>query len=123
MSLMALLGIATAYAAEKTTTVPAHQAPAHSDAGLMSMLPLIILFIVFVYFFLIRPQSKRSKEAKQLMDSLTVDAEVVTIGGIHGKVTEIKDNTVTLMVAKQVNIVMQKTSIATVLPKGTLSHL
>ena len=102
------------------------QAPAAADAGLMgnlsTFLPLVLMFVV-MYFLMIRPQQKRAKEQKSMMDALAKGDEVVTSGGILAKVSKVTDNYVTLEVAPNTDIVVQKNAIATLLPKGTLKSL
>jgi preprotein translocase subunit YajC len=97
------------------------QAPAAgADAGgLMSFLPLILMFGV-LYFIMIRPQMRRQKETKAMLAALSVGDEVLTGGGIFGKVTAIKDDVVTVEIALNTQVQMQKGAITTVLPKGTL---
>lgn len=86
-----------------------------------------ILFIggMFVLFYLIlwRPQSKRAKEHKELVSALAKGDEVLTSGGLLGKVTKVTDDYVTLQVAEGVELSMQKASIAAALPKGTLKSI
>ncbi|KAB2900098.1 MAG: preprotein translocase subunit YajC [Xanthomonadales bacterium] len=86
---------------------------------LMSFLPLIILFGIF-YFMLIRPQMKRAKEQRAMIAALAKGDEVLTNGGLLGRVEEIGDQFVVLEVADKVSVKMQKQAIAAVLPKGTL---
>jgi preprotein translocase subunit YajC len=104
----------------------AQAAPAAANAGLMgnlsTFLPLILMFVV-MYFLMIRPQQKRAKEQKQMMDALAKGDEVVTAGGILGKVSKVNDTYVTIEVAANTEIVVQKHSITTLLPKGTLKSL
>lgn len=102
----------------------AQAAPAAADptGGLMGMLPLILMFVV-LYFLMIRPQMKRAKEHKSMVEALAKGDEVVTQGGVAGRVAEIGDNFIHLEVAEKTNIIVQKQSIATVLPKGTLKTL
>ena len=88
--------------------------------GFMSMLPMLIIFAVVFYFLLIRPQSKRAKEQKQMMDSLHLDDEILTSGGVIGRVTRLRDNYVYVMISKNTEVMLQKNAIAAVLPKGTL---
>ncbi|MCM2253122.1 preprotein translocase subunit YajC [Azoarcus sp. DD4] len=90
--------------------------------GLMGLLPLILMFVV-LWFLMIRPQMKRAKEHKSMVEALAKGDEVVTQGGVAGRVAEIGDNFVHLEVAEKTNILVQKQSIATVLPKGTLKTL
>ena len=99
----------------------AQSAPGPSDP-LISMLPLVLVFVVF-YFFLIRPQSKRQKEHKDMVAKLAVGDEVVTNGGILGRVTELGDKFVQVEVADGVRIKMQRHTIGAVVPKGTLKSV
>ena len=97
-----------------------------ADPGMMgnlsTFLPLILMFVV-MYFLMIRPQQKRAKEQKAMMDALAKGDEVVTAGGILGKVAKVNDTYVTVEVAANTQIVVQKASITTLLPKGTLKSL
>lgn len=86
---------------------------------LVSFLPLIILFGIF-YFMLIRPQMKRSKEQRAMIAALAKGDEVLTNGGLLGRVEEINEQFVVLEVANGVSVKMQKQAISAVLPKGTL---
>ncbi len=90
--------------------------------NLTSFLPLVLMFVV-MYFLMIRPQQKRAKEQKAMMDALSKGDEVVTAGGFLGKVVKVADSYVTLEVATGTEIVVQKSSITTLLPKGTLKAL
>lgn len=118
MSLLSLLGISTAHAA--TTAAPA---AAPQQGSMLSMLPMLILFIAAFYFLLVRPQSKRAKEQRQLIDNLAVGDEVLTAGGLAGRVIKLRDAYAVIAVGKDVEMVFQKASIATVLPKGTLEAI
>jgi len=97
------------------------QAPAAGadSGGLMSFLPLILMFAV-LYFIMIRPQMKRQKETKAMLEALAVGDEVMTVGGIMGKVTAMKEAVVTVEISAGTEVQMQKAAITTVLPKGTL---
>lgn len=77
----------------------------------MSFLPLILIIVVF-YFFMIRPQIKKQKEAKSFMENIKKGDKVVTIGGIHGKIHEINDNHFMLEIAEGVKIKVLKTAIS-----------
>ncbi|HMB60921.1 MAG TPA: preprotein translocase subunit YajC [Xanthomonadales bacterium] len=92
---------------------------AAGQGGLLSFLPLIVIFIVF-YFLLIRPQMKRAKEHKALVAQLSVGDEVVTNGGLLGKVTNVGDSFVSLELSENVKIKLQKHAVASVMPKGTI---
>ncbi len=80
--------------------------------------PLILVFLIF-YFLLIRPQQKRIKQHRQMLASLKKGDRVVTAGGIHGTITSISENTVTLEIAPKVRIKVQKGSISYVLSRGS----
>ncbi len=90
--------------------------------GLMGLLPLILMFVV-LWFLMIRPQMKRAKEHKAMVGALAKGDEVMTQGGVAGRVAEVGDNFIHLEVADKVNLVVQKQAVATVLPKGTLKTL
>lgn len=99
------------------------QAAAPAGAGgLMSFLPIILMFVV-LYFLMIRPQMKRQKEQKAMIEALAKGDEVVTAGGLVGKVTKVSDAYVTLEVAEGTEIVLQKASVTMLLPKGTVKSL
>jgi preprotein translocase subunit YajC len=85
----------------------------------VQLLPLVLIFVVF-YFLLIRPQAKRAKEHKAMVAALAAGDEVVTSGGILGKVTEMGDQFLTVEVADGVRIKVQRHTISSVLPKGTI---
>ena len=89
---------------------------------LMSFLPLIIIFVIF-YFLLIRPQQKKTKAHKQMVEALAKGDEVITSGGIVGRVTEVKDDFIMLEVADNVSVRAQRVAVASVLPKGTLKSI
>ena len=86
---------------------------------IMQLLPLILIFVVF-YFLLIRPQAKRTKEHKAMLAALAVGDEVVTSGGMLGKVTEAGEQFLTVEVAEGVRVKVQRHTVSTVLPKGTM---
>ena len=86
----------------------------------MSSLIMMALFAVVFYFLLIRPQSKRQKEHKNMLEAIQKGDEVVTNGGILGKVTKITDNFIVLTVASGVDMKFQKHAITATLPKGTI---
>jgi preprotein translocase subunit YajC len=97
----------------------AHAQDAAQPGGLMSFLPLIIIFIIF-YFLLIRPQMKRAKEHRKLVAELGNGDEVVTNGGLLGRITKVGESFVTVELADNVQIKVQKHAIANVMPKGTI---
>lgn len=86
---------------------------------LAQFLPLILIFAVF-YFLLIRPQMKRAKDHKNLVSSLAKGDEVVTNGGLLGRIVDLNDAFVTLELAENVKIKLQRQAVATVMPKGTV---
>ena len=97
-------------------------ASADPTGGLMQMLPMILMFVV-LWFLMVRPQMKKAKEHKALLAAIAKGDEVVTQGGIVGKVTKVGDSYVSVEIATGVEVVVQKPSIGLVLPKGTLKSL
>ncbi len=95
------------------------QAAAPGGADLMSMLPIILMFVV-LYFVMIRPQMKRAKEHKAMVEALQKGDEVIAAGGVLGKVTKVADNYVTIEIADKVEIRVQRPAVQLVLPKGTI---
>lgn len=100
----------------------AEGAAAPQGGGFMDFLPLIALLLVF-YFLILRPQQKRAKEHKALVDALQKGDEIVTIGGTLGKVTKVDENYVWVEVAEGVVITIQKAAVQTSLPKGTIKSI
>ncbi len=96
-------------------------APA-AGGSVTSALLLPVLLIVVFYFLLIRPQQKKQKEHRQMVEALGVGTEVVTGGGVLGKVTDLGEQFVTVEIADGVKVKIQRHSIASVLPKDTLKH-
>ena len=92
---------------------------AGGNMGLMNLLFPIILIGAF-YFLLIRPQTKRAKEHKQMVESLKKGDEVVTGGGVLGRITEIGENFIQVEIAEGVQIKVQKQAVSSLMPKGTL---
>lgn len=97
----------------------AQGAPAAADPGFLSFLPLIVIFILF-YFLLIRPQVKRAKDHRTMVDALSKNDEIVTSGGIVGRITKMDESFITLEISDGVEVKVQKTAVASLLPKGTL---
>lgn len=89
------------------------------QSSLMGMLPLLLMFVV-MWFVLIRPQMKKSKEHKAMIEALSKGDEVVTGGGLLGKVTKLGDSHVSIEVADGVEVQLLRSSVQQVLPKGTL---
>ena len=97
----------------------AQTADAAGPSTLQSLLPMVALFVIF-YFLLIRPQQKRQKEHKNMVSGLTTGDEVVTMGGVLGKIKSVDDNFITLEVAKDVEIRVQRQSVQAMMPSGTV---
>lgn len=87
--------------------------------GLMGILPMVVIFGV-MYFLMVRPQMKRQKEHRAMLEKIGVGDEVITNGGIAGVVREIGDSFIGVEIADNLRVRVQKGAIATVLPKGTL---
>jgi preprotein translocase subunit YajC len=101
----------------------AQAAPAAGgEPGIMGFLPIILMFVL-LYFLMIRPQMKRAKEQKAMVESLQKGDEVITAGGVLGRITKVADPYVTLQIAPNTEISVQKAAVSTVLPKGTLKTL
>ncbi len=93
-----------------------------AGGGLMSFLPIILMFVV-LYFLMIRPQMKRQKEQKAMIDALSKGDEIVTAGGMLGKISKVSEAYLTVEIADGTEIVMQKASVTMLLPKGTIKSL
>ena len=89
------------------------------QSSLMSMLPLVLMFVV-LYFVMIRPQMKRQKEHRAMIDALAKGDEVATAGGVLGKVTKLGDAYLSLEIATGVEVQVQRTAVVQVLPKGSI---
>lgn len=96
------------------------QAGGESDP-ILGFLPLIVIFVLF-YFLLIRPQNKKQKEHRQMVEAVGAGDEIVTGGGVLGKVTEVGEQFVTVEIANNVTVKVQKHTISTVLPKGSVKN-
>ena len=107
--------ISTAYA----QSAPAAAAPNDLSSSLMSMLPLVLMFVV-LYFVMIRPQMKRQKELKAMLDALAKGDEVVTTGGLLGKIAQLGEQQIGLEVAGGVVLQLQRSAVVQVLPKGSI---
>ena len=97
-------------------------APQGQGDPLMSFLPLIFIFVVF-YFLLIRPQTKKAKEQKQMIEALAKGDEVVTSGGLLGRISKVGDNFIELDISEGVTVKVQRHAVANLMPKGTIKGL
>ena len=113
-SLLALTLVSSSLFAEAQAARP--------QGGLVQFVPLILIFGIF-YFLIIRPQSKRAKEQQTFISALKRGDEVVTAGGILGRVTKVSDSYIVLALSDTVEITLQKSSIVSALPKGTLKSI
>jgi len=93
-------------------------APGAATTGIFNIV-LLLVFVVMLYFLLLRPQIKRAKQHKEMVESLSKGDEIVSSGGVLGKITEVDESFVALEVAKGLEVRLQKNSIASVVPKGT----
>jgi len=89
---------------------------------MLSFLPIILMFVV-LYLFMIRPQMKRAKETKQMIDALQKGDEVITAGGVVGRITKISDAYLSIEIAPNTEINVQRTAVQMLLPKGTIKSL
>ena len=92
------------------------------DAGMLSFLPIILMFVV-LYIFMIRPQMKRAKEQKQMIEALQKGDEVIAAGGLIGRITKLGDQYLTLEIAPNTEIILQRAAVQVTLPKGTIKTL
>lgn len=113
-------------AAIETLKLITAQAAAGGENALMGMLPIILMFVI-LYFLMIRPQMKRQKEHRNMVAALAKGDEVITSGGLLGKVTKVSDSYVTIEIStladKPVETVLQRTAVTSILPKGTIKAL
>jgi preprotein translocase subunit YajC len=100
-------------------TAPAAAAGGSMADSLMSMLPLVLMFVV-LYFVMIRPQMKKQKEHRAMIEAVAKGDEVVTAGGVLGKISKIGENYLGIEVANGVEIQIQRSAVVQVLPKGTI---
>jgi preprotein translocase subunit YajC len=98
------------------------QSASGGDPGYIGFLPIILMFVL-LYFLMIRPQMKRSKEQKQMVEALQKGDEVIAAGGVLGRITKISDAYVSLEVAPNIEISVQRTAVQLLLPKGTLKSI
>ncbi len=90
--------------------------------GMMSLIMIMLMFGV-LYFLMIRPQMKKAKEHKSMLDALQKGDEVVTAGGVLGRITKIGDNYVTVEIANNIEVQVQRPAVQLVLPKGTIKNI
>jgi len=100
-------------------TAPAAAGGGDMMSSLGSMLPLVLMFVV-LYFVMIRPQMKRQKEARAMIEALAKGDEVATSGGLLGKITQIGEQYLTIEIAKGVEVQVQRSAVVQVLPKGAI---
>lgn len=108
--------VAHAYA-QTSGSLPAPQ------GGGLSFVLMFVVFFLFIYFAIWRPQNKRAKEQQSMLDALTKGDEVITAGGLLGRITKMTGPYMVLSIANNVDIWMQKSSVVSVLPKGTLKSI
>ena len=100
-------------------TAPAAAAGGDLQSTLMGMLPLVLMFVV-LYFVMIRPQMKKQKEHRAMVDAIAKGDEVVTVGGVLGTVTKVGEGYIGLEVASGVEVQIQRSAVVQVLPKGPI---
>ncbi len=93
-----------------------------AGGGIESMLLIVLMFVV-LYFLMIRPQMKRAKEHKAMINALQKGDEVVTAGGMLGRISKLNENYVTLDIANNVEIQVQRSAVQVLLPKGTIKNI
>jgi preprotein translocase subunit YajC len=98
------------------------QAAGGGDPGFVGLLPIVLMFVL-LYFLMIRPQMKRAKEHKQMVEALQKGDEVITAGGVVGRISKIGDAYVSLEIAPNTEINVQRAAVQTLLPKGTIKSI
>jgi preprotein translocase subunit YajC len=98
------------------------QAAGGGESGFMGLLPIVLMFVL-LYFLMIRPQMKRAKEHKQMVEALQKGDEVITSGGVVGRISKMGEAYVSLEIAPNTEISVQRASVQTLLPKGTMKTL
>jgi len=98
------------------------QAAPSGDPGYIGLLPIVLMFVL-LYFLMIRPQMKRAKETKSMIEALQKGDEVITAGGVLGRITRISDAYISLEIAPNLEINVQKAAIQVLLPKGTIKSI
>ncbi len=92
------------------------------ESQMMGLLPIVLMFVL-LYFLMIRPQMKRTKEHRTMTESLAKGDEVVAVGGMLGRITKVSDTYISLEIAGNTEIVVQRSAVQTMLPKGTLKSV
>ena len=100
----------------------AQAAPSGAESGFIGFLPIVLMFVL-LYFLMIRPQMKRAKETKAMVEALQKGDEVITAGGVVGRITKLGDQYLTLEIAPNTEVVVQRAAVQLPLPKGTLKTL
>jgi len=98
------------------------QAAPSGDPGYIGLLPIVLMFVL-LYFLMIRPQMKRAKETKSMIEALQKGDEVITAGGVVGRITRISDAYISLEIAPNMEINVQKAAVQVLLPKGTIKSI
>ena len=98
------------------------QAAPSGDSGFIGLLPIVLMFVL-LYFLMIRPQMKRAKETKAMIEALQKGDEVITAGGVMGRITRIGDAYIGLEIAPNTEVNVQKGAVQVLLPKGTIKSI
>ena len=98
------------------------QAAPSGDPGYIGLLPIVLMFVL-LYFLMIRPQMKRAKESKAMIEALQKGDEVITAGGVLGRITKLSDGYISLEIAPNTEIAVQKSAVQVLLPKGTIKSV
>ena len=104
------------------SSAQAQAAAAGPESGFLGLLPIVLMFVL-LYFMLIRPQMKRAKEVKTMTEALQKGDEVITAGGMLGKITKAGDMYITIEIAPGTEVSLQKTAVTTLLPKGSIKSI
>ena len=115
--------ITNTYAANASTQLTSNLSAATNNNGNVFFIVMLVVLFAFIYLTLWRPQNKRLREQQALLSSLTKDDEVLTSSGMMGKINQVNDQYLLLALADHTSVIMQKTAVLTLLPKGTVTAL
>lgn len=121
VALSSLVAITSTYAAETIKAAAPVSDAKHAGGGMMIWMPLILIAIF--YFLIIRPQSKRQKQQRELISQIALGDEVMTNSGILGKITRLRDEYIVINIAKDTEVTLSRAAVSQVLPKGTIDSI
>lgn len=118
-----MLGLVAVFGAMDVLAAPASAEAPSMQESFLSMAPMLLGILLLFYFMIFRPQQKRQLEHRKLMESLGAGDEIITAGGIVGRIVKMTDDFIRVALADDVEIILQRASISKILPKGTMKTL